>query len=114
MPARINIDFEKLKQFLRLKPTLKDTAAFFDCTERTVERRIKEETGLTFPQLRDKQMTHTRHALIQKAISEALNKNNVMLIFCLKNLCGWSDKQEVQEQSTQTIKLAYSVDGEGE
>ena len=94
-PTKIEIDLDKLNKLLKLKPTLHDTAAFFDCDESTVVRRIKEVYGRTFKQQREIQASHTRHALVQKAVSEALDGNNTMLIFALKNLCDWKDKHEL-------------------
>ena len=37
-------------------------------------------------------MVHTRLSIVRKAIDKAEKGDNVMLIFCLKNLCGWKDK----------------------
>jgi len=54
-------------------------------------------------------MSHTRYALIQKAISEALNGNTTMLIFSLKNLCGWADKQEL-DVAQNTFTLNYNLE----
>lgn len=78
---------------MRLKPTLADTAAFFECSERTIERLIKKEFKLSFVEFRDQNMVHTRLNIVRKAINKAESGDNVMLIFCLKNLCGWKDKQ---------------------
>ncbi len=89
----IEIDMKQLAALMRFKPTLEDTAAFFKCSGDTIERRIKDETGLTFAEFRDQNMVHTRFSLIRKAIQKGENGDNTMLIFCLKNLCGWRDKQ---------------------
>jgi hypothetical protein len=93
----IPIDLEKLKALMRLKPTLKDTAAFFECSEDTIENRIRQHFNVTFSEFRDKNMVHTRLSLIRKAMAMAENGNVAMLIFCLKNMCEWKDKfdQEV-------------------
>lgn len=89
----IEIDMNQLAVFCRHKPTLADCAAFFKCSEDTVERRIKEAFGITFADFRDQNMAYTRASLAQKAIQKAEGGDNTMLIFCLKNLCGWRDKQ---------------------
>lgn len=99
----------QLRAFLRLKPSLDDTAAFFDCDTRTIERFIKSNFEVTFAEFRDQNMVHTRHRLVQKAIQEALREkcNTAMLIFCLKNLCGWKDKIEHSAEELQPILFAY-------
>lgn len=88
------IDIEQLRAFMRLKPTITDTAHFFQCSEDTISNRIKRYTGLTFSVFRDQNMVHTRFALVRKAIQMGESGNVPMLIFTLKNLCGWADKVE--------------------
>lgn len=90
---KIEIDEAKLKALMRLKPTLKDTAAFFECSEDTIERKCQKLAGVSFAEFRDQNMVHTRFSLVRKAITKAESGDNVMLIFCLKNLCDWRDKQ---------------------
>lgn len=97
-------DLEKLKQLMRLNPTLADTAAFFECGQRTVEDTIREHFDLTFREFRRQNMVHTRLSLVRKAVQKGEAGDNTMLIFCLKNLCGWADKQEV-EQTGESNKL---------
>jgi uncharacterized protein YbcV (DUF1398 family) len=88
----IDIDKPKLKALMRLKPTLEDTASFFECSARSIERFIRDEYDLKFVEFREQNMVHTRLAIVRKAIEKAEKGDNVMLIFCLKNLCGWKDK----------------------
>jgi hypothetical protein len=88
----VDIDKAKLKALMRLKPTLADTAAFFECAERTIERHVRETFDLSFVEFREQNMVHTRLSLVRKAIEKAEKGDNVMLIFCLKNICQWKDK----------------------
>ncbi len=56
-------------------------------------------------------MVHTRFSLIRTALAKAENGDNTMLIFCLKNLCGWKDKPESEETvSETTFTLNYSLE----
>lgn len=84
----------QLKAFMRLKPTLKDTAAFFEVDPKTVEVTVKRHWGIGFTEFRDQNMVHTRMNLIRRAIEKADRGDNVMLIFCLKNLCEWKDRYD--------------------
>ncbi len=102
------IDITQLKALMRLTPTLKDTAAFFDVDPRTVEKLIEKEYSLTFTEFREQNSVQTRMTLIRKAIHEATKErtNTAMLIFCLKNLCGWIDKPD------QSIKVVQTAAGQ--
>ena len=107
------VDMEQLAALCRLKPTQADCAAFFKVSPDTIDRRIKQATGLTFAEFRDQNLVHTRFSLIRKALKKAENGDNVMLIFCLKNLCKWSDKGEADPEDKKndgaTFTLAYPV-----
>jgi AraC-like DNA-binding protein len=86
----VELDMEQLAALMRFRPTREDAAAFFGVSADTVERRIKADTGLTFLQFREQKMVHTRISLVRNALKRA-ETSDAMLIFCLKNLCGWSD-----------------------
>lgn len=100
------IDMEKLAGLMRFKPTLADAAAFFKCSQDTIDRRIKDETGLTYAEFREQNMVHIRFSLVQKAMDKALKGDNVMIIFCLKNLCGW--KNEGPDEEMEKLKKDLS------
>lgn len=91
---KAKVDIDQLAVFCRLKPTLEDCAAFFKCSPDTIQRAIKRHTKLTFAEFRNQNMVHTRHTLIRNAINRANNGSDTMLIFCLKNLCNWRDRNE--------------------
>lgn len=106
-----NIDLVQLKALMRLKPSREDTAAFFECHPDTIDKLIRKEFDLTFSEFREQNMVHTRFSLIRKAIQKAEGGDNVMLIFCLKNLCGWTDKHESTNKIEQSsILLKYKLD----
>ena len=85
---------KQLKAIMRLKPTMKDCAAFLDVHPDSVEKYIKKTYNCSFSEFREQNMVHTRFMLIRTAIKKAENGDNTMLIFCLKNLCGWRDNPE--------------------
>lgn len=94
--AKTEIDLHQLKQLLKLKPTIEWVAGFFECSEKTIERYIRTEFDLTFAEFREQQFVHTRFDMIREAL-ERSRKSDTILIFCLKNLCGWRDKQPGEE-----------------
>ena len=109
-----SIDHHQLKALMRLKPSLKDTAAFFKCSQELISTIIDREFGMTFPDFRDQYAVASRFSLIRKALAEAENGNNQMLIFCLKNMCGWTDKHELSAKPVERIELAYNLEDETE
>lgn len=108
---RLEIDQGQLESLCRLNPTLKDCAAFFKCSEDTIENRAKEFGYESFSDLRNKNMVHTRLMLVRSAVKKAENGDNTMLIFCLKNLCGWADKQETTQNQTISIEIEKEDEG---
>lgn len=98
------LNMDQLKQLMRLRPTLADTAAFFEVTERTIERKIREEWDKTFVEFREENMVHTRLGLVRKMVEKAMAGDNYMLIWCSKNILGWSDKH-TNEITSSTINI---------
>jgi hypothetical protein len=66
----------------------------YDICKRTLQKKIEEKYNMTFTEYREYQLSGTTIKLIQTALGMAFAKDRVMLIFCLKNLAGWTDKQE--------------------
>lgn len=67
-----------------------------------------EAANLT--ELREKRKDSLKLQLKRKAVTMALGGNVAMLIFCLKNLCGWSDNTQIVPNETEAknqIRLAY-------
>lgn len=113
----VEIDMTQLSTLMRFKPTQADCAAFFKCSEDTIDRRIRAFTtsednpeGLSFAEFREQNMVHTRMSLVQKALDKATKGDNVMLIFCLKNLCNWRDKQPGEETPTAILNNVHVSD----
>lgn len=74
----------------------------------TLVREIKRLYGLSFEDYRDKKTDLTRLKLAQKAVKMGLDGNATMLIFCLKNLCGWTDRQELKASHDVTEKSVHA------
>ena len=108
---KIELNEEQLKKFCAVMPTKEEAATFFGCSPDTIERRCKEFEGLTWKEYREKYMVDCRYRLIRRAL-ERSKKSDVMLIFCLKNICKWSDKVQEKESSddTKPMQMSYNFD----
>ena len=100
---KIKIDWGKLDAILQFHPTLNMCAGVLEISHDTLQKRIEEEKKCTFGEYREAKTSSIKIKLQQKAITKALSGDNTMLIFCLKNLCGWADKQEVTTHQTVSI-----------
>ena len=108
---KVEVDWKILDTLLQFKVTLKFCANEIGVSERTIQRRIEEEKGMTFEQYHDIKLTRTGVKLQQKAIEMALAGNTTMMIFSLKNLAKWSDKIDhgITEDTANGLKLAYNI-----
>lgn len=112
----VPIDPAQFKALMRLKPRIEDTAAFFECSHDTIERYARKTFGMSYASFREQNAVHTRFNLIRTALAEAESGNTAMLIFCLKNLCGWKDRHDVStskssEQLTDEELTAIAASG---
>jgi hypothetical protein len=101
-----NLDYSALDALLQFKVSCNFCADYLGVSRDTIVRRIKEDHGLTFSEYHQLKKERTATKLQQKAIELALKGNSTMMIFCLKNLAGWSDKQEIE----QTSKVEITID----
>lgn len=109
MTAKVELNYDKLDALLQFKVTCNFCADYLQVSRDTIIRRIKQDHGMTFSEYHKLKMEHTATKLQQKAIEMALKGNNTMMIFCLKNLAGWADKQEIQ-QTTESVVIQYNAD----
>lgn len=100
-----NLDYSALDALLQFKVSCNFCADYLGVSRDTIVRRIKEDHGLTFSEYHQLKKERTATKLQQKAIELALKGNSTMMIFCLKNLAGWSDKQEIESTSKVEITI---------
>jgi len=78
-----------------------------------VENIVLEVLGMAnFTEYREKRKDGVKVALKNKAVQMAMAGNTAMLIFCLKNLCGWSDNVQAvpdPEDAKNKIRMAYDI-----
>lgn len=107
----IPFDWTKLDAVLQYKPSLEDCAEIMNCHHDTIEKKIRAKFDCSFSAYRDKKMSTVRLSLVQKAIHMAKSGDRTMLIFCLKNLCGWNDvyQQEINQTNTEVKRLVIHM-----
>ena len=105
------LNYDALDALLQYKTTRQFCADYLQVSEDTIERRLKEDKGMTFTEYQKVRSGKMAVKLQQKAIDLAMAGNPTMMIFCLKNLAGWADKMDhgVTEEAKEGLKLAYSI-----
>jgi hypothetical protein len=62
-------------------------------TIKQIDNAVKRHAKMPFSEYRNRKMDGIRLKLIQKALTMAMAGNVPVLIFTLKNLCNWTDRQ---------------------
>jgi hypothetical protein len=91
---KIKIDWSLFKKLCAMQCTLVEIAGFFDCSEDTIENRIKEEFDGTFSETYKRFSSEGKISLRRTQFTLA-KKNTVMAIFLGKQYLGQTDKQEL-------------------
>lgn len=109
-----NIDWSKLDMALSLGASCQLCADYLEVSISYLEKKITKEKEMSFGEYRERKMSSVKLKLIQKALSKAFDGDNTMLIFSLKNLCGWTDKMEHGfDKEKKTILLKYNLEEKG-
>jgi len=90
-----DIDFDLLDRLLQIQCTLRECADFFGVSEDTIERRVREKTGLSFAEYSAQKKEKGKISLRRKQFEVALAGNVSMLIWLGKQYLGQKDKQEI-------------------
>jgi len=101
--------WKELDLILPYLPTQRTCADQLGVSESTIEKRIREKYDLTFSEYREQKASGVKIKLVKKAIHEALNGNNALLIFCLKNYCGWSDRPMDKEEIKKVAHVILNI-----
>ena len=98
-------DWETFDTILQFGPTRQMCADILGCSIDTIKRRVKEKHKMPFEEYMNKMFAPTRLKLQQKALSMALKGDRTMLIFSLKNKCGWKDNPELMEDEIEEMEF---------
>ncbi len=97
---KVEIDWKVLDTLLQFKVTLEYCADYLQVSTDAIQRRCKEEKGMTFSEYHKLKLQRTATKLQQKCLEMAIGGNVTALIFALKNVAGWSDKIENKSEIT--------------
>lgn len=99
------INFDEFEKLCLFQCTLSEIAAWFCCSEDTIERRVEEEYGKTFAEVFSKKKKFGKISLRRTMFQKAQEGNPTLLIWLSKQHLGMSDKNEVKETGKKESKL---------
>jgi len=94
---KLNIDWKLFDGFCQMQCTLREIAAYFNCSEDTIERRVKKEYGQTFAEYFSKKRIGGLITL-RRNMFKMSETNPAVAIFLAKNWLGMKDKQEISSE----------------
>lgn len=102
---RIEIDWKEFDKLCAIHCTLREIAGWFDCSEDTIELRVKEKYGVTFTEHYSKRSSIGKVSLRRKQYQVAMNGNTALLIWLGKQHLGQSEKVESLVANDIKIKI---------
>ncbi len=105
---RKEINQEEFERLCGLQCTKKEICDWFDLTDKTLERRVKDQYGVGFSEIFEKKRVKGKISL-RRNLLRMSETNASVAIFLAKNWLGMADKQEVSvdgaEDSSLNIKI---------
>lgn len=91
---RKEFNWDEFDKLCGIHATQREVADWFEMSEDTVDRRIKEQFGVTFAEHVKQRQAPGKISLRRKQYEMAMNGNVTMLIWLGKQYLGQADKQE--------------------
>ena len=111
---RIDIDWSEFDKLCAIQCTLMEIASWFDCSEDTIELRVKDTYGVTFTE-RFKQKAGKGKISLRRIQWKMAEKNPTMALWLGKQYLNQKDRQETifgAADSIRKVSMSYSLDSE--
>ncbi len=90
----IEIDWDAFSKLLEFQATKRECASFFDCSEETIENKIRDKYGCNFSAFKEQKGGKGKISLRRRQFEVAMNGNVTMLIWLGKQWLQQTDKTE--------------------
>ena len=105
---KINIDWKQFEAYCAVQCTLREIADYFNCSEDTVERRVREHYNCGFAEIFKRKRQKGLMSLRANLFKLAEKQGNVA-IFLAKNWLGMVDKTEIANPEGEVFTVEYGV-----
>lgn len=107
---KIEIDKNHFEKLCAMLCTKREIAAWFQCSEDTIERWCKRTYKVTFAAILKEKKSIGEIAIRRKIHQLVEEGHPTMVIWASKNRLGWTDKQEVKQEVKQVTRHVYYPD----
>jgi len=108
MKTGMHIDWERVGRMLQAGAGGPSIARTLGISEDTLYRRCKKDLKIGFTEFRIQKKEEGNDALLTKGYSMAMNGDRTMLIFYLKNRCGFADRQVIDHNLPDEVTNAWT------
>lgn len=104
---KIEIDYKELEKLCHIQCSELEIADWFHCSVDTIERRVKEQFGVSFAEYFSKKRVGGLVSL-RRNLFKLSEKNAAVAIFLAKNWLGMKDSHELESgEKPFTLKVIY-------
>lgn len=100
---KIDLDLEQLADYVSIFCTKEECAKLMGCSEDTIDRRLKEETGEGFAAFFEKHSADGKSSLRRAQLKAARNGNATMLVWLGKQYLGQKDDQTLNVRQMEPV-----------
>lgn len=107
---RIELDFKTIDKLCAIQCTGEEIASVLDIDYDTLNRRLKQETGMSFTEYFIKKSGNGKASLRRRQFELAANGNVTMLVWLGKQYLSQSDKSDIMIDEDRVDKLDILLD----
>lgn len=109
-PKLIPINWDEFDKLCHIQCSLREIASWFDCSEDTIENRVKQTHGIKFSEYFEQKRGRGKIALRRKQYDIAMRGDKTLLIWLGKQYLGQADK--IEQKIDQVLDLSAATDEE--
>jgi len=105
---KIEIDWKQFEAYCAMQCTLREIADYFNCSEKTIERKVKEHYNCRFVDI-FKRKRQVGLMSLRRNLFKLAERHPSMAIFLAKNWLGMKDTQELTGIGGGPVKVNITV-----
>ncbi len=107
---KIEIDWKRFESYCAVQCTLREIADYFNCSQMTIERKVKEHYSCGFVDIFKRKRQKGLMSLRANLFKLSETQGNVA-IFLAKNWLGMNDKTEISNPEGESFRIEHDAKG---